>query len=207
MSPREVLHGQNTDQNVSQEISQSLKEQKSFSGEILNYTKDGTPYWNHLVIDPVYNDSGELQYFVAVQYDTTDRRNADDFHKTFLASAGEAIIAMRPDGIVSHFNRMAEQLLGYSPEEVVGLKSFDFACDAHELQSSAQALGKQLGISSESPVELLMQATCNPMGPTVGSGYLSTARTSYPSYVVMQRGAPKGWSNSRLPRGRAGYES
>ena len=53
---------------------------------------------------------------------------------------------------------MAEQLLGYSPEEVVGIKPFDFACDPHELQSSAQALGKQLGISSASPVELLQQA-------------------------------------------------
>ena len=40
--------------------------------EILNYRKDGTPFWNALHIGPVFDDGGELTHFYGSQWDITE---------------------------------------------------------------------------------------------------------------------------------------
>lgn len=42
--------------------------------ELLNYRKDGTTFWNRLLISPVF-DEGQLTYFFASQFDVTPERN------------------------------------------------------------------------------------------------------------------------------------
>ena len=44
--------------------------------DLLNYRKDGAPFWNAMAIDPVRGASGEVAYFVAIQEDATARREA-----------------------------------------------------------------------------------------------------------------------------------
>ena len=44
--------------------------------DILNYRKDGTPFWNALYLSPVTSAAGELQFFFASQLDVSDRINA-----------------------------------------------------------------------------------------------------------------------------------
>lgn len=44
--------------------------------DILNYRKDGTPFWNGLYLSPVTSSTGELQFFFASQLDVSDRINA-----------------------------------------------------------------------------------------------------------------------------------
>lgn len=51
----------------------------------VSYRKDGTPFWNHLVISPVYNASGETTHFVGVQNDVTIRREAENERDVLLA--------------------------------------------------------------------------------------------------------------------------
>jgi two-component sensor histidine kinase len=42
--------------------------------EILNYKKDGTPFWNELHLSPIHDEQGELAYYFASQIDVTDYR-------------------------------------------------------------------------------------------------------------------------------------
>ena len=42
-----------------------------------NYKKDGTLFHNHLAITPLYDNKGELLYYLGVQYDVTYKVNAD----------------------------------------------------------------------------------------------------------------------------------
>lgn len=70
------LQGKKTEQEARHEIKDKIKELKPFEGEILNYRKDGSEFWNYLRINPVRGDHGELLYFVGVQEDVTEKKKA-----------------------------------------------------------------------------------------------------------------------------------
>jgi len=47
------------------------------SKPLLNYRKDGQPFWNELKISPVFSDEGNLLYFVGIQTDITERKQTE----------------------------------------------------------------------------------------------------------------------------------
>jgi two-component system, cell cycle sensor histidine kinase and response regulator CckA len=57
-----------------QEMHDRLSANRPFEGELLNYRKDGTAFWNHLTITPVSGENGETVNFIGVQQDVTLRR-------------------------------------------------------------------------------------------------------------------------------------
>lgn len=72
--PGDVLQGSDTDPEERARISVALKQQIPIRSEILNYHKDGTPYWISLSISPLLNDDGEVHRFVAVSADITAQK-------------------------------------------------------------------------------------------------------------------------------------
>jgi PAS domain S-box-containing protein len=66
--------------------------------------------------------------------------------RSLVESTAFAVIAARPDGIVSVFNRAAERLLGYSATEVIGLESPAIWHDAGEVAQRAAELTAELGV-------------------------------------------------------------
>lgn len=38
----------------------ALKKGEAYSGTLLNYKKDGTPFWNLLTLSPIHDDKGLL---------------------------------------------------------------------------------------------------------------------------------------------------
>ncbi|VUD47721.1 Autoinducer 2 sensor kinase/phosphatase LuxQ [Thalassocella blandensis] len=69
--PGEMLQGPDTDPETVKYISQSLKSLDSFQSEILNYHKDGSTYWVDITCNPLKNDAGELQGYMAIQSNIT----------------------------------------------------------------------------------------------------------------------------------------
>ena len=61
------LQGPDTDPAAVQAIREALEAETEITVDILNYRKDGTPFWNRLRIRPLYDDHGRLQYFVGSQ--------------------------------------------------------------------------------------------------------------------------------------------
>lgn len=43
--------------------------------DLLNHRRDGTPFWNRLILSPVFDDAGRVRYFVASQLDVTVERH------------------------------------------------------------------------------------------------------------------------------------
>ncbi|WP_294644881.1 PAS domain-containing protein [uncultured Aureimonas sp.] len=43
--------------------------------EILNYRRDGSTFWNHVLISPVFDEDGDAVFFFASQFDVTPERN------------------------------------------------------------------------------------------------------------------------------------
>ncbi len=77
IDPGFFLQGPETSLETVQEIARSLQETGTFSGEILNYTKNGSKIWLYLDIAAVYNEAGSLINYVAVENDITLIKKAE----------------------------------------------------------------------------------------------------------------------------------
>ncbi|WP_435115955.1 PAS domain-containing protein [Halolamina sp. C58] len=67
------LQGENTDESTVDTIRAAIDAGEPESVEILNYRKDGTPFWNRLDIVPIRDEAGELTHYLGLQRDITDR--------------------------------------------------------------------------------------------------------------------------------------
>lgn len=70
-----LLQGPDTDPATVTRIRESLDAGRAFTGEILNYTRQGQAFWNLLTINPLRDDAGVITHFVGVQQDITELRN------------------------------------------------------------------------------------------------------------------------------------
>lgn len=68
------FQGPDTNQHVLDEIRLAQKNGTKYFGEILNYRKDGTAFWNELTIFPWRNHQNQLTHFVGVIKDITQRK-------------------------------------------------------------------------------------------------------------------------------------
>ena len=71
------LQGPETDPETITQLRDAIAAHKDVGIDILNYRKDGTPFWNALYISPVSNEAGEIQFFFASQLDVTDRKDGE----------------------------------------------------------------------------------------------------------------------------------
>lgn len=71
------LQGPDTDPCAVKQIHQAIHDEQYCEVELLNYRKDGTPFWNHLSITPIVDDHGQTTHFVGIQADITQRRQAE----------------------------------------------------------------------------------------------------------------------------------
>ena len=73
-TPR-MLQGPETDPDVLSRLKRNLKNGRPFKGELLNYTKDGDPYWLEISIVPIRDDTGTVTHFTAIERNITERKN------------------------------------------------------------------------------------------------------------------------------------
>jgi PAS domain S-box-containing protein len=105
------LQGPDTDPETVDRIRAALAAGQAFCAELLNYRRDGTPFWNELSISPVYDDGGRLTHFVGVQTDVTDRRRLEE---QFRQSQKMESVGLLAGGIAHDFNNLLTIIGGYS---------------------------------------------------------------------------------------------
>jgi PAS domain S-box-containing protein len=67
--PGAVLQGEASDPAVVAQMSEALRRGEPFNVDIVNYARDGQPYWMNINCNPMRDDNGVLQGFMAVQSD------------------------------------------------------------------------------------------------------------------------------------------
>ncbi|MGY4690636.1 PAS domain-containing protein [Salibacterium sp. K-3] len=72
------LQGEKTSETELDVIRRAIKDHTSAGVQLINYRKDGSPFWNDLHIDPVYIEEENKHYFVGVQKDITKQRAAEE---------------------------------------------------------------------------------------------------------------------------------
>ena len=67
------LQGKDTDPESVKKLRDAVKAGERVSVRLLNYRKDGTPFWNYLTIAPVKLADGTVVKYIGVQVDVTDK--------------------------------------------------------------------------------------------------------------------------------------
>ena len=138
--PGSFLQGKETDPRTVDVIRQRIKNREAFYDEILNYRKDGTPYWTSLSINPVFENS-KLVNFIAVQADITRvKQMALDFtNKLHAIGSALVLLEIEPNGRVIEANKLLKDTLS----GVIQVEDF-----AHQLNQQLTAEEKADLVSS-----------------------------------------------------------
>lgn len=72
------LQAQDRMQDERQMIKNAIKNGEECRVEIRNYRKNGTLFWNELVISPVLDNDGHVTHFIGVQNDITERKKSEN---------------------------------------------------------------------------------------------------------------------------------
>ena len=73
----EIFHGPDTDQDQVNQLWAVMEQQQHFHGELLNYRKDGSVFWNDLQMTPIRNSQGEINQYLCIQTDVTERKQKE----------------------------------------------------------------------------------------------------------------------------------
>jgi len=106
-----LLQGPETDRETTKQLESAIREDRSCSVEILNYRRDGMPFWNHLTISPVHDSHGRTTHFVGIQTDVSERKSLE---RQLLQSQKMEAIGRLAGGIAHDFNNLLTIILGYN---------------------------------------------------------------------------------------------
>lgn len=129
--PGEFLQGAHTDRQTVESIRERLRTRQPVDAELLNYRRNGEPFWVSLRIRPLVADDGRLIGYHSTQLDITARRTAEqalaEAHakaQSVLDTVQSAIVSLDADGQVTLLNRAGRELLGLREGEVTGTEWF-----------------------------------------------------------------------------------
>jgi phosphoserine phosphatase RsbU/P len=72
------LQGPGTDPETVAVLRAAIQKRETVTVTLLNYRKDGSPFWNRLSITPVRDAAGAVTHFIGVQSDVTEEKLAKD---------------------------------------------------------------------------------------------------------------------------------
>ncbi|XP_047310369.1 phototropin-2-like [Impatiens glandulifera] len=108
------LQGAETDQKEVEKIRDAVKNGKSYCGRLLNFKKNGTPFWNLLTVTPIKDNTGKTIKFIGMQVEVSKY------------TEGAVDKALRPNGLpkslIRYDARQKEEALGSIIEVVQTVK-------------------------------------------------------------------------------------
>src|SRR5262249_10809988 len=99
-----------------------------FESEGWRIRKDGSKFWALAVIDAIRDEEEALLGFVKITRDMTERRQAQErflqsetrFRQLVEGVVDYAICHLDSNGVVSTWNKGAQRIKGYAPDEIIG---------------------------------------------------------------------------------------
>lgn len=136
----QLLQGPDTDPETIRRIGEALDRHEPVRAELLNYRKDGSPFWVEVSVTPVLDENGSIVQWASVQRDTTARREAEETTlrlaretaaraeeektrrevETILESITDGFFAVDRDWNFTYVNREAERLLQRPRGQLIG---------------------------------------------------------------------------------------
>jgi PAS domain S-box-containing protein len=134
--PQDLLHGSQTSPEVRERMGAAMRLGRGFHEELINYRKDGSPYWADVNVKPVIDATDRVTGYISIESDVTERIRAQEAIAREKARVEEAlrvnasnqyaldqhaIVAVTDvHGIITHANDRFCAISGYTREELLG---------------------------------------------------------------------------------------
>ena len=100
-----ILQGPQTDQRDVDAIRDAIRRAQPLYIELINYRKDGQPFWNGLLLRPIRAANGTVTHFVATLRDMSERRRTEEslersarLHRLLVEASGGMTVYLGPEG-------------------------------------------------------------------------------------------------------------
>ena len=139
--PGTLLQGKGSDPAVIKRMRAKLNAKESVVEEILNYRKNGKTYWVMLHINPVLDENGNIEKFIAIELDTTKERRMKEeirlvkeraqawniHYKAILDAIPDLMFRFDAQGtyLDFHTKKETEKDLIAQPEKLLGRNIFE----------------------------------------------------------------------------------
>ena len=72
-----MLQGERTDPATTRRFRAAIDAEEPVVAELVNYRRDGTPFWNRVHLAPVDDETGAVTHYVGFQQDVTERKRTE----------------------------------------------------------------------------------------------------------------------------------
>ncbi len=116
-NPRILKSGKNPER-VYKELWETITKGKIWHGQLINKKKDGTLFWEEATISPLFDKDGNIQYFLALKEDITERKKLEqekeNLERQLHQNQRLETIGTLAGGIAHDFNNILTPILGYA---------------------------------------------------------------------------------------------
>lgn len=147
-----LLSSKHTGRDQYQRLWRTILSGAEWRGEVENRKKDGSLYWALETITPLRDAEGEITHYLAIQQDVTaqkhDREALVESEARFRQVAeltGEWLWEQDPQGRYTYSSGAVLQILGYTPQEILGRNYLDLQVKIE----ASQSLGASRASSSK----------------------------------------------------------
>jgi PAS domain S-box-containing protein len=113
------------------EIRREVADRGRWRGEAEVERKDGSRIWVELIDVAIRDSLGQITGYLTIHRDTTERRQAEGqlrYHASLVENMEDAVVATDADDFcITAWNKGAERLYGFTPDEVLGRPARDVA--------------------------------------------------------------------------------
>ncbi|MFO8142619.1 MAG: EAL domain-containing protein [Marinobacter sp.] len=125
--PGAFLQGEQTDPQTIAHMSDRLSKGQGFDAELINYTRDGRPYWIRIHCELLRSAQGAVEGFMAVQTDiNAEKINLEKLqhslrlNRAILNTLHDAVITTDIEGVIRTVNPALGKMFGYPENALVG---------------------------------------------------------------------------------------
>lgn len=104
-------------------VGKAVREKAEFDTDSWLEFPDGTTKYLRIIGYPVADASGDVVELVGITIDVTEHKLAEDMNRRLawiVESANDAVLSRTLEGIITSWNKGAEQIFGFRAEEMIG---------------------------------------------------------------------------------------